>query len=290
MLCKEYCLVWFGLTSVGLGRFGSIWVLRPPLSQIEPDFLTRSFEGEEDKDAKPDPKEQDQELRTKNLISMCLSDFILRKVMHEPTTLAMWKALEAEYQTKTLSNRIYMKQRYAGFRMEEHKTIEENLDVFLKLVADLASLDINISEEDQANLILTNLPKQYESPVDALKYGSGKETLTVRDVTSSAYSKEVELRENGLLNKSKGNLEGLFASDNRGRGEKKNDKNWRARSKSKNRSKSRPNFSKECWTCGKEEPFKKQCPERKNQKPSNSVNIAEEKEEPLVLVASQKAT
>lgn len=116
-------------------------------------------EGEEQKDSKPDPKEQDQELRTKNLISMCLSDLILRKVMHEPTTLAMWKALEAEYQTKTLPNRIYMKQIYAGFRMEEHKTIEENLDVFLKLGADLASLDIKISEEDQAIQILIILPK-----------------------------------------------------------------------------------------------------------------------------------
>ena len=245
-------------------------------------------EGEEQKDEKPDPKEQDRELRTKNLISLCLSDLILRKVMQEPTALAMWKALEAEYQTKTLPNRIYMKQRYAGFRMEEHKSIEENMDVFLKLVADLASLDIKISEEDQAIQILTSLPKQYESLVDALKYGSGKEILTVRDVTSSAYSKEVELREKGLLNKSKGNSEGLFAGDNRGRGEKKSDKTWRARSKSNNRSKSRPKFSKECWTCGKEGHFKKQCPERK--KPSNSVNIAEEKEEPLVLVASQQAT
>ena len=54
-------------------------------------------------------------------------------------------------------------------------------------MADLASLDIKISEEDQAIQILTSLPKKYESLVDSLKYGSGKETLTVRDVTSSAY-------------------------------------------------------------------------------------------------------
>ncbi|KAF8053895.1 hypothetical protein N665_1364s0004 [Sinapis alba] len=65
---------------------------------------TLDVEGEERKDDKPDPREQDRELRTKNRISMCLSDLILRKVMHEPTGLAMWKALEAEYQTKTLPN------------------------------------------------------------------------------------------------------------------------------------------------------------------------------------------
>ncbi|KAF8111969.1 hypothetical protein N665_0070s0038 [Sinapis alba] len=67
---------------------------------------TLDVKDEEQKDAKPDPREQDRELHTKNLISMCLSDLILRKVMNEPTALAMWKALEDEYQTKTLPNRI----------------------------------------------------------------------------------------------------------------------------------------------------------------------------------------
>ena len=92
-------------------------------SVLKEETPSTDVEGEEQKDTKPDPKEQDRELCTKNLISMCLSDLFLRKVMHEPTALAMWKALEAEYQTKTLPNRIYMKQRYAGFRMEELRKI-----------------------------------------------------------------------------------------------------------------------------------------------------------------------
>ncbi|XP_013709510.1 uncharacterized protein LOC106413245 [Brassica napus] len=168
--CKMLCQI----EIVGLG------------SVLKEETSSTDVEGEEQKDTKPNPKEQDWELRTKNLISMFLSDLILRK-------------------------------RYAGFRTEI-------LDVFLKLVVDLASLDIKINEEDLVIQILTSLSKQYESLVDALKYGSRKETLTVRDFTSSAYSKEVELREKGLLNKSKGNSEGLFAGDNRGRGERKNDK------------------------------------------------------------------
>lgn len=88
--------------------------------------------GEEQKDAKPDPKEKERELHTKNLISMCLSGLILRKVMHEPTTLDMWYALEVEYQTKTLPNQIYIKQSYAGFRMEEHNT-KENVTLAKKI-------------------------------------------------------------------------------------------------------------------------------------------------------------
>lgn len=34
--------------------------------------------------------------------------------------------------------------------MDENKSIEENLDKFLKLVDDLASLNINVSDGDQA--------------------------------------------------------------------------------------------------------------------------------------------
>ena len=105
MLCQ--------LEIVGLG---SVLKEKTPSTEVE---------GEEQKDTKPDPKKQDRELRTNNLISMCLSNLILRKVMHEPTALAMWKALEAEYQTKTLPNRIYMKEIYASFRMEEHKTMKK---------------------------------------------------------------------------------------------------------------------------------------------------------------------
>ncbi|KAF8093426.1 hypothetical protein N665_0383s0054 [Sinapis alba] len=73
MLCQ--------LEIVGLG---SVLKEKAPSTDVE---------GEEEKDIKPDPREQDKELRTKNLISMYLSDLILRKVMHEPTALAMWKAL-----------------------------------------------------------------------------------------------------------------------------------------------------------------------------------------------------
>ena len=86
--CKMLCQI----EIVGLG------------SVLKEETSSTDVEGEEQKDTKPNPKEQDWELRTKNLISMFLSDLILRKVMHEPTALAMWKALKAEYQTKMLPN------------------------------------------------------------------------------------------------------------------------------------------------------------------------------------------
>ena len=77
-----------------------------------------------------DPAKVAKDSRVKNLLGMCLSDIILWKVMHEPTTYEMWKALERDYQTKTLPNMIYFKQQFASFKMEEAKSIEENMDCF----------------------------------------------------------------------------------------------------------------------------------------------------------------
>lgn len=130
--------------------------------------------------------------------------------MNEATALDMWKTLERDYQTKSLPNRIYLKQQFASYKMDESKTIEENLDTFLRLIADLASLDIKILDEDQAIQVLSGLPPQYEPLVHTLKYGMGKDTLTLREVTTSAYTKEVELRQKGLLNKGKSSSEGFF--------------------------------------------------------------------------------
>lgn len=100
-----------------------------------------------------------------------------------------------------------MKQRFASFKMEETKSVEENLDSFLKLVDDLASLNINnISDEDQAIQILSSLLPSYEPLVHTLKYSSGKDTLTVSDVTSASYAKEVELKEKRTTKQNKRKL------------------------------------------------------------------------------------
>ncbi|WZZ59084.1 hypothetical protein YC2023_059191 [Brassica napus] len=215
---------------------------------------------------------------------------ILRKVMKETTALGVWKALKRDYQTKSLPNRIYLKQRFASFKMEEHKSIEENLDGFPKLVDDLASLNINVRDEDQAIQVLSSLPRQFDSLVHTLKYGNRKETLTLNEVTSFVYAKEVELKEKGLIGKAKSNAEGLVVA--RGRPERKGSGQSSGRSKSRDsRSKSRlknQHKARECWICGKEGHFKKDCPEKKNGRAADSANVAQEKEFLMILTASEK--
>lgn len=56
-------------------------------------------------------------------------------------------------------------------------------------------LNISVSYEDQAIHDLMQL----DSLVHRLKYSNGKETLTLNEVTSSAYAKKVEPEAKGLI-------------------------------------------------------------------------------------------
>lgn len=287
----------------GKGDFG-MWKFKM-LMQLELQGLGKVLEDEsaeesssekDDSDSKLkakeelDPKAKEKDTRVRNLICSSLTNIVLRKVMKEQTAKGVWKALEADYQTKTLPNRIYLKQSFASFKMSEQKSIEENLDGFLKLVDDLASLNILVSDEDQAIQVLSSLPPQYDSLVHTLKYGNSKETLTLKEVTTSAYSKEAELREKGLVGKTSSAAEGLFAT--RGNNERRQGgKEGRGRSKSrdtkfrKNSRSQTPAKAKECWVCGSEGHFKRDCPERKDGNKQQNANVAQ-RQEPMILTAS----
>ena len=147
--------------------------------------------------------------------------------------------------------------------MEEHKSIEENVDVFIKLVADLESLKITVPDEDKAIQLLSGLPAAYEPQVHTLQYRTGRDTLTISEVVTSTYSKEAELRQKGLLNQKKISSEGLYV-ESRGRSSKRSDngnnKKYNISRSRSDRSKSRGRSNKTkkgtCFSCGKEDHWK----------------------------------
>ena len=230
----------------------------------------------------PDPKAKEKDTRARNLICSSLTNIMLKKVTKKHTAMEVQKALDSDNQTKTLPNRIYLKQSFASFKMSEQKTIEENLDVFLKLVDDLVSLNIMVSDEDQAIQVISSLSPQYDYLVHTLKYGNGKETLTLKEVTTSAYFKEAELKQKGPTGKSRSGAEGLVVS--RGRNYKRQNCNQR-----RGRSKSRDNIFKKNsrsqtaakprdLLCGRKGHFKRDCPERKEGNKQQTANVVENKE------------
>lgn len=152
---------------------------------------------------------------------------------------------------KSLPNRVHAQLRLYSFKMQDIKTIDDNIDEFLKIIGDLSNLSIEVPEEVQAILLLNSLPPRYDQLKETLKYG--RDVIKVDEVSSSARSKEKELKD---VAGSRSSSEGHFArgrSENRGsQNGQGGKKNYRSRSKSTDR-------KKVCWICGKEGHYKKQC-------------------------------
>ncbi|KAL1189499.1 Retrovirus-related Pol polyprotein from transposon TNT 1-94 [Cardamine amara subsp. amara] len=223
--------------------------------------LTEALKESQILDSGPKEKEdQEKEVlmeekrrKTRSTIVLSVSDQVLWKIKKEKTAASMLSALDKLYMSKALPNRINLKQKLYGFKMQDNLSVEGNIDEFLHLIADLENTNVVVSDEDQAILLLMSLPRQFDLLKDTLKYGSGRTTLALDEVISAIYSKELEF---GSNKKSiKGQAEGLHVNEARGRPEQREKGN-------KNRSRSKPKNKKGCWICGEEGHFKNNCPNK----------------------------
>ena len=211
-------------------------------------------ESDEDYEEKLEKFEalEEKKKKARSAIVLSVTDRVLRKIKKESTAAAMLLALDKLYMSKALPNRIYPKQKLYSFKMSENLSVEGNIDEFLQIITDLENMNVIISDEDQAILLLTALPKAFDQLKDTLKYSSGKSILTLDEVAAAIYSKELEL---GSVKKSiKVQAEGLYVKDkneNKGKGEQKG----KGKGK-KGKSKKKPG----CWTCGEEGHFRSSCP------------------------------
>ena len=74
-------------------------------------------------------------------ILLSLGDEVLREIVDEETAVGLWLKLESRYMTKSLTNRLYMKQRLCTIRMKEGTPISDHLDEFNRIVIDLKNIE-----------------------------------------------------------------------------------------------------------------------------------------------------
>ncbi|KAL4029866.1 hypothetical protein IC575_008094 [Cucumis melo] len=187
-------------------------------------------------------------------ILLYLSDEVLRLVDEATTTGELWKKLESLYLTKSLPNKIYIKEKFFGYKMDQSKSLEENLDEFQKIVVDLNNIGEKMSDENQAVILLNSLPETYREVKAAIKYG--RDSLTMSIVLDALKTRNLEIK------KERKDGELLMA---RGRSEKKSWKGKERSFRSKSKGKSR-----KCFLCHKEGHFKKNCPLNKSREASTS--------------------
>ncbi|KAL8530274.1 hypothetical protein ACS0TY_007344 [Phlomoides rotata] len=105
-------------------------------------------------------------------IILCLGDKPLRDVSKEKNAIDVWRKLESLYQTKSVSNKLYVKQKLLDFRMSEDKDLNEQLDTFNRYIDDLEDLDVKLEDDDKALMLLNALPRSLDNFKDDVLFGS----------------------------------------------------------------------------------------------------------------------
>lgn len=146
--------IWKILMMVTLGVHGlkSIWTddkldMKVPLSKKEE---KQPFDGDTSPSKPltkffPDPVKFEKDDQAKNLIILNIGYNVLKKIKHCETVASMWAALKRLYLPKTLPNRIFEQLQFYAFKSDPYKSINVNVDDFLKIVAEISSLNVSVS-------------------------------------------------------------------------------------------------------------------------------------------------
>ncbi|GJW27825.1 putative reverse transcriptase domain-containing protein [Tanacetum coccineum] len=139
-----------------------------------------------------------------NTLILCLGDQLLREVTKKTTAAGIWTKLTGLYMTKSLANRLYPKKKLYTYYKSPGTKLGDHIDEFNKLILDLANIDIEIEDEDQALMLLTLLSPSYENFVDTLLYG--RESLIMKDVLATMNSRELNKRTEATKEVTEGHL------------------------------------------------------------------------------------
>ena len=231
-----------------------------PLTKSEGKKIEESDDGSDSSQTKevPDLEKMEKSEHAMNVIIAHVGDAVLRKIDHCKSVAEMWETLNKLYMETSLPNRIYVQLKFYSYKMNDSMTINGNVNEFLKIVAELSSLEIVVGEEVRAILLLNGLSSRYSQLKHTLKYGN--KALTLQDVISSAKSLEMELNESQEIERSPSTV--LYTNE-RGRPQVRNNQNNQKGGQGRGRSRSNSKSRVTCWFCKKEGHVKKDCFARK---------------------------
>ncbi|KAF6149797.1 hypothetical protein GIB67_017530 [Kingdonia uniflora] len=135
---------------------------------------------------------EDLDSRAVSGIRLCLAKNFLANVAREKTTKGVWEKLKSLYQTKSLSNRLYLKERLHTLKMNEGTSVGDHLGSLNGIVSELESIGVKVEDEDKALQLIWYLPSSFKHLQPTLMYGM--ETFGFEEVTSTLLSEERRLK------------------------------------------------------------------------------------------------
>lgn len=193
-LWKVRMLAHFGVLGLK-GILNEEQLLRdPPATEEEAAVAGRDYHvgiaGDFELPPTVDPVKFEKSEKAKDLIVLNVGNQVLRKIKNCETVAAMWSTLNKLYMETSLPNRIYLHLKFYTYKMTDSRSIDGNVDDFLKLVTDLNNIGVDVTEEVQAILLLSSLSNMYDQLKETLKYG--RDTLSLNEVIEAAKSNERE--------------------------------------------------------------------------------------------------
>ena len=90
------------------------------------------------------------DLRAASAIRLCLAKNVLANVHGISTANELWEKLEALYQAKEISNRLYLEEKFHTLRMDESAKISDHLSVLNGIISELVAIGVEIEDDDKS--------------------------------------------------------------------------------------------------------------------------------------------
>ncbi|KAJ4720887.1 Retrovirus-related Pol polyprotein from transposon TNT 1-94 [Melia azedarach] len=219
------------------------------------------------------------EEKAHSTIMLCLADDIITEVAEEETAQGLWVKLEGLYMTKSLTNKLLLKQRLFSLRMQEGMPLRDHLDQLNTILLELRNIDVKVEDEDAALILLVSLPLLYENFVQS--FIVGKDAVSLEEVRSSLHTRELRHKATGTG--ADNQAAGLVASGSYGHGNSGKKKFKKPVSKG-------PKPNDVCNYCKEKGHWKSDCPKKKRQqdKLTGTAAVADtNSEEDIALVADE---
>jgi len=85
-------------------------------------------------------------------------------MLYDSFARKIWEILKKKYLTTSIESRLYLKGKLYLFQLKRGLSIGEYMKNYMKLLADLVYVDVEIEEEDKAVILLNSLlDEQYET-------------------------------------------------------------------------------------------------------------------------------
>ena len=129
------------------------------------------------------------ERKARSMIHLCLSDLVLLNVYRKDTAKDLWGKLGNLYHSKSLVNKLFLRNKLCRLRMEDGDSMTEHANAFNTLVSQLIFVDIKMEEEYKCITLLCyvdNFFLQYINP----SYQHVKSIRNLKKMAKSPLRKE----------------------------------------------------------------------------------------------------